>query len=137
MWEVWLSRWILVSSGLVLALSGAGLLFMPQEIAAFLGGSATAATLLLAQLLGCALFALGLIDWNSRANLMGGIYGRPLALGNFFFFAIAAVSMGRELAHLPRGVIGAEVGLAAFAVAFGWILFLADPVKARDSQSGG
>ena len=124
-----LSRIILIISGILLALSGTALVFLPLEIVAVLGSAGGAGVPVLAQLFGSALIAIGFINWNSRANLMGGIYGRPLALGNFFFFAVSAISVAKERSHLPPFALVIILGLGLFAIAFGWILFFADPIK--------
>jgi hypothetical protein len=119
---------ILVASGVLLALAGVLLIFLPQESIAALGVPANPGAVAMTQLLAAALLALGFINWNSRANIIGGIYSRPLALGNFLFYGVGAISLGKSLPHLPLVLAFAVVVLALFAIAFGWLLFFADPV---------
>lgn len=128
-----IGKLILSASGIALALSGTLLIFLPPELNAALGIVASPGAVALSQLLAAALLALGFINWNSRANIVGGIYSRPLVLGNFLFYGIGAVSLGKALPHLPTILAVAVAVLAVFALIFGWLLFFADPAGKKSS----
>ena len=60
----------------------------------------------------------------ARGVLMGGIYARPLALGNFLHFAMVGVMLAK--AAYTHGVIQLATSAAvfgAFAIGFGIVLF--------------
>lgn len=61
----------------------------------------------------------------AKGTMIGGIYARPLAAGNFLYFAVASLSLLKPLiaGALPVAMIAALAIHAAFAVAFGWLLF--------------
>ena len=89
-------RPILLVAGLLLLCSGMAALFLPQEIARFLGSRGHPASPVVVQLLGAGLFALGFLDWFSRFSALGGIHGRPVLIANLSFFFIAAITLGRS-----------------------------------------
>jgi hypothetical protein len=117
-------------SAALLGAVGGALLFAPLDTAPWLAlGSArdNEATL---QLLGSALFAFAMMDWQGRSAIYGGIYGRPIAMGNLFVAVFLALGLGQaQLARpLPSPVPTApgwivSVLFVGLAVAFGGVLF--------------
>jgi len=124
---------VLTASAVLLITLGVVLNFIPQEAAAALGIAVAPVTTALTQVLASALLGMGFIDWFSRANRIGGIYARPLALGNFLLFGSSALSLGRTFsAHHDARIIGiAAAVFALLALAFCWLIFFADPLAAE------
>jgi hypothetical protein len=124
------TKWVLGAVGVVLFVSGTLLAFLPQETAAALGIVPVGPVTLVLQALSAALLGWGILNWFSRANLIGGIYGRPLALGNFLFFFVSASALGKAAMRgsAPMLVVGAAGVSVLFTVAFAWLLFFHDPV---------
>jgi len=124
------SKIVMTASAVLLVGGGLALSFLPQETAVALGlGSAPMAVLLL-QMLSGALLGVGFMNWLSRGKPMGGIYSRPLALQNFVLFGVGAIALDRAAlrgAMLPA-VHLTSVAFTVFAGAFGWLMFLHDPV---------
>lgn len=132
-------RAVLAASALFLGLVGFLLMLAPDELGAWLGilpapgaasggtGAAQAlqGTTAGVELFGAALFSVGFMDWLARGAIYGGIYGRPIALGNFLLGLLAATVLLREASRLPGHVLSAL--FAVHAAAFGWILFRARP----------
>lgn len=60
-----------------------------------------------------------------------GIYGRPIALGNFAQFAIVAITLLKQLADVRDypALLVVTAGYVLFAVWFGAVLFGPGPVK--------
>ena len=131
------SRLILSTAGLVLFLSGAALSFLPQETAAALGLAPAVALVLVMQVFSAALLGLGILNWFSRANLIGGIYSRPLALANFLFFGVSAVSLDRVAVNhgVPQVILIAAIVASLFAIAFFWLLFIHDPIGKKPAAT--
>jgi len=67
---------VVTASSALLIVLGVVLDFAPQETAAALGIAVVPATTALTQVLASALLGMGFVNWFSRANRMGGIYGR-------------------------------------------------------------
>lgn len=88
------------------------------------GATVNVATVLLVQA-GAALYlGFGLMNWMARGVLLGGIYSRPLAFGNFFHFVVVAVALLKAAAaNGSPALIAATVVYVIFAVWFGKVLF--------------
>ena len=65
-----------------------------------------------------------MLNWMARGNIIGGIYSRPVAVGNLIHFAIAALAMVKLLVHHPdRGPLWAiTLVYAALALGFGAVV---------------
>ena len=133
-----LSKLILTCAALLLFVLGLALDFLPQETAGILGLPAAPGAILLLQVLAAALLGLGYLNWLSRANPMGGIYSRPLALCNLLFFAVSAIPMIRATIHnsMPLAISAAAAIAAIFALAFAWLMFFHDPTRGLRSSPG-
>ena len=80
---------------------------------------------------GAAWLGFALLDWHARGAPFGGIYGRPVALGNFLHFTVIALALAKAAAATPTGALVALAVLAAaFALAFGRVLFFGEPKAA-------
>jgi hypothetical protein len=45
-------------------------------------------------------FALSLMNWLARSNAIGGIYSRPVSIGNFVHFFVGTITLAKY--QLPR-----------------------------------
>lgn len=124
-------RPILTIAAAVLITCGAALLFAGDMAAAAVGAPGPAGEAL-AQVAAAGLLGLGVTDWMARDTRIGGLYGRPLALGNLLAFVVAATSLGRawRAGALVPATAAATIAAALLAVAFGWLAFVHDPTRA-------
>ncbi len=120
---------ILVTASALLIACGVAALFAPQEIAAALAGHGQATAPLVVQLLGTGLFALGFLDWFSRYSPIGGIYGRPVLLANFFYFFTVTATFARYAASSEDGRPAWFLALATGALAAWFAKILFRPAK--------
>ena len=130
-----ISKVILSASGILLFVVGAIVNFMPQETAGLFGLAVTSGTTQLIQLLSAAWLGVGLLDWFSRENRVGGIYSRPLALANFMLFGVSSASLDR--AALKGGalpMVVAAIVATVFALAYAWLIFFNDPVAKEEKR---
>ena len=107
------------------AMGGAGVLlqFAPVETITWLGARADAVTSLLGQVAGALLLGFAMLNWMTRRARMGGIYARPLVMGNLLHFVSGGLALlkAASAATLPGlWVVTAVYG--AFAVAFTLVL---------------
>ncbi|HEX8618771.1 MAG TPA: hypothetical protein VF911_14400, partial [Thermoanaerobaculia bacterium] len=86
---------LLTLSAVVMGAMGIAASFAPHEILHSFGSAATGVLPLLVQLLGASLFGLAMANWLARGSLIGGIYNRPLAVGNLAHFTIGALALLR------------------------------------------
>lgn len=68
--------------------------FLPQETGHLIGtAEQTGVDLTLLQLLGAALIGIAITNYMSRGVILGGIYGKPLLLGNLVFHITAGLAL--------------------------------------------
>jgi hypothetical protein len=119
-------------SALFLAILGIGGSFLPQEILAHFGEQTRGLAVLLIQVTGASYLGFAILNWMARAVLIGGIYARPVAVGNFLHFAVVALTLGKAIAGGgPRGaeIIAACAASSVFAVWFGLVVFTSPAQK--------
>ncbi|HEV8515672.1 MAG TPA: hypothetical protein VGQ59_20455 [Cyclobacteriaceae bacterium] len=116
---------IMTASAIAMGFVGIGLTFLPEEVATVTGLLAESKIIL--QIAGALYFGFAMINWMSKANLIGGIYNRPVAIGNAAHFLIAALALFK---FSPKSTVLIVVAIvySIFAIAFGSILFI-HPVK--------
>jgi predicted DNA repair protein MutK len=123
---------LMASSALFMAALGLAATFLPQEIIASLGGGTVRTLPLLVQLLGALYLGFAMLNWMAKESLIGGIYSRPVSMGNFLHFAIAAIALAKGVAAGERAIsiLICTAIYAVFAVAFGAVIFgRAKPAK--------
>jgi hypothetical protein len=84
---------IMSISSIFLAVLGLLALFLPKEIMASLNSSDMGNSPLIVSILGAAYLGFAFLNWNSRSITIGGIYAKPLSLGNFVHFAISFITI--------------------------------------------
>ena len=115
---------LMISSAALMAVIGLGMSFMPQEILGMHGSVADNATVLLVQMAGAVYLGFAMLNWMARGILIGGIYARPVALGNFLHFMMVAITLTKAAAAfavLPLAISAAV--FSVFAIWFGAVLF--------------
>ncbi len=111
-------------SAVFLAILGFATSYMPDKVLGMHGTVPDNATLLLIQMMGALYLGFAILNWTARGVLIGGIYARPLALGNFLHFAMVAVMLTR--AAITHGVVQLATSafvFGVFAIWFGIVLF--------------
>ncbi len=66
-----------------------------------------------------------MMNWMAKGSRVGGIYSRPIAIGNIVHFAIGAITLDRFAlrGHEAWPVIALAVVYTLFAVGFGVVVF--------------
>ena len=116
---------LMTASAIVLALFGVVTLFAPQELLTYLGVTPAGFLPSLVQLCGALLFGFAMTNWATKGSKVGGIYNRPVAIGNLVHFAVGAITLDRFAlsGHVPVVVITIAVIYTLFALAFGVVVF--------------
>ena len=91
---------LMMITALFLGLIGVTLAFMPQEVAVFLNMGSDQYTELATQLLGALYLGFAMLNWMAKDNLMGGIYGKPVAMGNLMHFVVGAFALLKMLSNI-------------------------------------
>jgi hypothetical protein len=119
------TKLLMMASAVALGLAGLAATFAPAELLTAWGTPATEQTVLLVQLLGALYFSFALLNWSAKGVMIGGIYARPVSLGNFLHFTMGALALGKQQLSHPLGLplLVALVVYAAFAILFGVLVF--------------
>ena len=122
-------RLILTSSAIILFLLGAAAQFAAEEVGHLLDPAASRGLVVAVQLAGSGMLGFAALNWMSRGVRIGGIYGRPLGIGNLLLFVTAALTLGRAswADGLPIALSGLAGVFAVLALAFAWLVFANDP----------
>lgn len=119
---------LMTASAIVMAIIGAGTTFLPQEILGYLGITVNGITVLLVKIIGGLYVGLAALNWMARKNLIGGIYSRPVAVGNFTHFFIVTVVLFKHVMDTSHTAVISTMAItnAVFAISFTYILFGGD-----------
>ena len=111
-------------SAAFMAILGMAASFFPQEILTYAGSSTDSFAVLVVQIAGALYLGFAMLNWMARTNLIGGIYSRPVALGNFLHFFVVTLALWKTIARqqAPWLIVGAVV-YTLFALLFGLVLF--------------
>lgn len=121
-------------SAVFLALLGLATSYWPDKVLGMHGTVPDYATLLLIQMMGALYLGFAILNWTARGVLIGGIYARPLALGNLLHFAMVGIMLIK--AAIKFGAVQLATSafvFSAFAIWFGVVLFTS-PVRAPKPQ---
>ena len=115
-------RLLMTLSALLLFALGVPCTFAPDVVLTRITGTTSASAELLVQLMGALYVGFGALNWMSKGSLMGGIYGRPVALGNLLHFVAGAFALGRAAPVLGQPPIAWTVTVAYALLAVGFCL---------------
>jgi hypothetical protein len=125
------SRLLMCLTALAFAVLGLACTFAPQELLGLAGAPALPALVLGVQAIGACYLGLATIDWMARGAPFGGIYGRPIALGNFSHSLVLAFALGKAATAAPSAALISLAVLAAVgAIAFARLTFFQDGTSA-------
>jgi hypothetical protein len=117
------------ASAVFLGVLGVAATFLPQEILARVGAPPVGFNVLLIQIAGALYLGFAMLNWMARGNLIGGIYSRPVAIGNIAHFTIGGLCLLKFVyaGEYALEVIAAAVAYSAFAALFAFVAFWYSP----------
>ena len=124
------TKLLMIASALIMGLFSIIATFLPNEILLALGQIPTTTFILLIQITGALYFGFAIMNWMAKTVLIGGIYARPLAMGNFSHFMIVSLALIKFLiSHSVTPYLWVVAILySLFAILFGKVLFTS-PIK--------
>ena len=87
------TKTLMIISSIFLAVNGVGFTFFPNEISVLLTNDDNHFSILILQILGALYLGFSYINWMSKNSLIGGIYNKPLLIGNTLHFLTASMAM--------------------------------------------
>lgn len=119
------TKLLMISSALLMGVGGVLLQFLPHEILSYFQIAPTAVNALFLQMAGALYLGFAMMNWMAKAVLIGGIYARPLAIGNFVHFLVGALAFLKfAFAHDGSLIVWTLAALySLFGAAFGYVFF--------------
>lgn len=119
------TKLLMALNAVFLGIMGVLFSFFPQEIMNYLNGNPNIITLLFLQILGSLYLGFGILNWMAKSNLIGGIYSKPLVIGNLAHFGMSEIALMKIIFNTQMHIeilILLTVLYAVFAVCFGYVL---------------
>jgi len=119
------TKLLMASSSAFLAAAGLATTFAPVELLTALRIPPSVPLPVIIQLLGALYLGFALMNWTAKDSLIGGIYARPVSIGNCLHFVAGALALFKH--QLTAGFHGpltvALAVYAIFAIAFSFLTF--------------
>ena len=119
------TKFLMTSSALFCGIIGTLLLFLPIEIAEYLSIEPTIITILFLQILSTTYLGFGILNWTAKGSLIGGIYNKPIVLGNLLHFAVGAIELIKVISNIQAHkeiIILLTVFYVIFALLFAYVI---------------
>jgi len=118
------TKLLMTSSSLFLGIIGIVLTFFPKEILEYLKIETDVITILFLQILGSFYLGFGLLNWMAKGSLIGGIYNKPIAVGNFMHFMVSAITLLKIVYSIQvhiEIIISLTIVYSVFAASFAYV----------------
>jgi hypothetical protein len=115
---------LMTSSALFLAFVGILLSFLPNEMVEYLNVEPNIITTFFLKIMSALYLGFGILNWMAKGTLIGGIYNRPIAIGNLMHFgvgAIALVKIASKIQAHSEIVISLTAVYVIFAILFVYV----------------
>ena len=122
---------LMTTSAIFLAIIGALLSFLPNEIATYFNVESNLITILFLQIMSALYLGFGILNWMAKGTLIGGIYNRPIAIGNLMHFGVGAIALVKVVSNIETHseiIISLTAVYLIFALLFAYV-FITNPTK--------
>lgn len=124
------TRLLMMTSALVMAVIGLALSFAPEEVSVAVGVGTSEPSTIVLQLCGALYCGFALMNWMAKGTVLGGIYGRPIVIGNLVHFTVGGLAIMKMASTGPAHAFWWVLagGYILLAALFGYVMFT-HPVK--------
>tara|TARA_B100000787_G_scaffold154797_1_gene129844 strand:- start:451 stop:843 length:393 start_codon:yes stop_codon:yes gene_type:complete len=115
---------LMTSSALFLATIGILLSFLPNEIVEYLNVEPNIITILFLKIMSALYLGFGILNWMAKGTLIGGIYNRPIAIGNLMHFGVGAIALVKISSNVQihsEIIISLSAVYVIFALLFAYV----------------
>ena len=126
------TKTLMIISAIFLAVNGFGFTFFPNEIAGLLINDDNYIFILILQILGALYLGFSILNWMSKASLIGGIYNKPILIGNllhFFTASMALIKLAFKVETNLQLIFSYTVIYSLFTLFFGYVFFTNPSLK--------
>tara|TARA_B100001094_G_C17798418_1_gene607882 strand:- start:198 stop:596 length:399 start_codon:yes stop_codon:yes gene_type:complete len=117
---------LMIISAIFLAVNGFGFSFFPNEIYVLFNNDINSLFILILQVLGALYLGFSYMNWMSKNSLIGGIYNKPLLIGNMLHFLTASIAMIKLVFKFENNlqlIIPYTIIYCLFTLLFGYVFF--------------
>ena len=128
------TKTLMIISAIFLAVNGFGFTFFPNEISVLLINDDNHIFILILQILGALYLGFSILNWMSKTNLIGGIYSKPLLIGNllhFFTASIALIKLTFKVETNLQLIFSYTIIYSLFTLFFGYVFFTNPSLKSK------
>jgi hypothetical protein len=126
------TKTLMIISAIFLAVNGFGFTFFPNEIAGLLINDDNYIFILILQILGALYLGFSILNWMSKASLIGGIYNKPILIGNllhFFTASMALIKLAFKVETNLQLIFSYTIIYSLFTLFFGYVFFTNPSLK--------
>ena len=126
------TKTLMIISAIFLAVNGFGFTFFPNEISVLLINDDNHIFILILQILGALYLGFSILNWMSKTNLIGGIYSKPLLIGNllhFFTASMALIKLAFKVETNLQLIFSYTIIYSLFTLFFGYVFFTNPSLK--------
>lgn len=127
---------LMIASVMFWGIMGIGLTFLPEEIYKYLSTDINQTSVLTLQILGSTYLGFAVLNWMSKNNVIGGIYSKPLVVGNLVHFLVSFFALIKIIGSIKNHfeiILALTIIYSVFTLCFGYVS-MANPSKLK---SGG
>lgn len=124
---------LMTTSAIILAIIGILLSFFPQETADYFDIESNMITILFLKILSALYLGFGILNWMAKGTIIGGIYNRPIAIGNMMHFGVGAIALAKVASGIQTHseiIIALTAVYVIFAILFAYV-FRTHPGKSK------
>ena len=126
------TKTLMIISAIFLAVNGFGFTFFPNEISVLLINDDNHIFILILQILGALYLGFSILNWMSKASLIGGIYNKPILIGNllhFFTASMALIKLAFKVETNLQLIFSYTIIYSLFTLFFGYVFFTNPSLK--------
>ena len=115
---------LMTTSAIFLAVIGMLLSFLPNETADYLNAESNLSTILFLKILSALYLGFGILNWMAKGTLIGGIYNRPIVIGNLMHFGVGAIALVKVVPIIQTHseiIVSLTADYLIFAILFAYV----------------
>ena len=122
---------LMTSSAIFLAIIGILFSFLPNEVMEYLNVEPNSISIIFLNILSALFLGFGILNWMAKGTLIGGIYNKPIVIGNLMHFGVGAIALIKVVFNnqtRPEIIISLTAVYLVFAILFAYVFFV-NPAK--------
>ena len=126
------TKTLMIISAIFLAFNAFGFSFFPNEISVLLTKNDNHFFFLILQILGALYLGFSILNWTAKASLIGGIYNKPILIGNLLHFFTASMTLIKLTFKAETNlqlIFSYTIIYSLFTLSFGYVFFTNPSLK--------